>query len=205
MATGRRRLAAHLLVLLGAALLPGVGSAQSAGAAVIPLGEDAIVFQLDDHGRPILPDLEAARQRRIARTLAGNELTFTFNSPSEPWDPSEIAALTAALDDFYPTAKAIYGPPAFNITVNVRKSSGGAFVGEYNPSLNEMVLQNSVDLTVLCHEMIHAFRDDFIITLPSYEEGMTRAAEVEVFNQLAAYTHSFDEHHSYTYDVYYEA
>src|SRR4030095_3527634 len=29
--------------------------------------------------------------------------------------------------------------------------------------------------------------------------------EVEVFARLASYTHRFDEHHSYTYDVFYEA
>ncbi|HEY8095355.1 MAG TPA: hypothetical protein VIE65_04590, partial [Methylobacter sp.] len=56
----------------------------------------------------------------------------------------------------------------------------------------------------ICHELIHAFHDDDMITLSSFEEGMTRAAEVEVFNNLPTYLY-FDRNHSYGYDVYYEA
>jgi hypothetical protein len=66
-----------------------------------------------------------------------------------------------------------------------------------------MVLRTADALDALCHEMIHAFRDDNVISLASFEEGMTRTAEVEVFNRLAGYTH-WDENHNYTYDVYYE-
>ncbi|MCK5420644.1 MAG: hypothetical protein KAJ08_00670, partial [Deltaproteobacteria bacterium] len=54
-----------------------------------------------------------------------------------------------------------------------------------------------------CHEMIHSFHDDNIVLLSSYEEGMTRAAEVEVFNQLDDYYH-WNENHSYYVDTYYE-
>ena len=171
---------------------------------------DRIVVFVDHAGLPILPDQEAARTRATgARDLAtptlaaANELTFTFDSPQYPWTAEELATLSSALSDFYPTAKVIYGNPAFNITVNVRKDPTITFVGLYFLSLNEMVLRDPVSLDVLCHEMIHAFRDDDIILL-GHEEGMTRAAEVEVFNRLAAYVHPFDENHSYTYDVYYE-
>ena len=38
---------------------------------------------------------------------------------------------------------------------------------------------------VLCHEMLHAFRDAYMIRLSSFEEGMVRAAEIEIFNRLA--------------------
>ena len=105
----------------------------------------------------------------------------------------------------YPVAKAIYGSPAYNIsTVNVRKDPTLSGVsGYYDLSANEMVLRTSRS-DALCHEMIHAFRDDNMVGLSTYEEGMTRAAEVEVFNQLPDYSH-FDKHHSYTYDVYYES
>ncbi len=102
-------------------------------------------------------------------------------------------------------AKDIYGPPAFAITVNVRHDPNISVAGLYNPSLNEMAL-TGLDAGALCHEMIHAFRDDDIVALSSFEEGMTRAAEIEVFDRLApAYVHPFDQNHSYTYDVFYEA
>jgi len=164
--------------------------------------KDLIVILLDQEGEPILPDLASAKSQSAEPTAS--ELTFTFDSPAYPWTLDEIKNLRAALGDFYPTAKSVYGSPAFNITVNVRKGPLTSFSGEYNPSLNEIVLDDRSDLAVLCHEMIHAFRDDDIIGLSSYEEGMTRAAEVEVFDRLTAYTHPFDENHSYEYDVYYE-
>jgi len=169
---------------------------------------DLIIVFTDDSGLPILPDLEAVRERRgktrglTALTTAANELSFTFNSPTYPWTAGELTALNAALNDFYPTAKAVYGNPAFNITVNVRQDPTISFAGLYYVSLNEMVL-HSASLDPICHEMIHAFRDDDIIALSSFEEGMTRAAEVEVFNRLPAYPH-WDKNHSYTYDAYYE-
>ena len=172
--------------------------------------EDLVVVFIDHAGRPILQDMDAAKSRRSdagsisapAATVT-NELTFTFNSPTYPWSAEELTTLSTALNDFYPTTKTIYGNPAFNITVNIRKDPTISFSGLYYVSLNEIVLRDASSMDVLCHEMIHAFRDDNIISLNSYEEGMTRAAEVEVFNRLANYTH-WDENHSYEYDVYYE-
>jgi hypothetical protein len=163
---------------------------------------DRIIVFTDHDGRPILPDLEIATRRR-AQITAANELTFTFNSPTYPWSAEELTTLTTTLNDCYAIAKAVYGDPAFNISVNVRKDPTISSSGLYFPSLNEIVLKSVSTPDPICHEMIHAFRDDDIISLASYEEGMTRAAEVEVFNRLPAYTH-WDENHGYTYDVYYE-
>jgi hypothetical protein len=158
----------------------------------------------DHDGLPILPNLaEAMSNASNLTTATTNDLTFTFNSPTYPWSTEELATLDTALGDLYPAVKNVYGNPAFNMTVNLRKDPTISFAGLYYPSLNEMVLKGSSVTDVICHEMIHAFRDDDIISLSSYEEGMTRAAEVEVHNRLANYTH-WDEHHSYTYDVYYE-
>ncbi len=149
---------------------------------------------------PIHPDYE--RQKVKGEISLTNEINFTFNSPEHPWTESELASLQAWLNDFYPVGKNIYGNPAFNITVNVRKNPNIGWVGTYSPSINEITLKYLKD-DVLCHEMIHAFHDDDIIGLTTYEEGMTRAAEVEIFNQLDAYTH-WDENHSYAIDIYYE-
>lgn len=167
---------------------------------------DAIVIFVDHEGQPILPDLELARSStpRDGEAQERSELTFTFNSPSYPWTPQEQAVLTTQLSTFYLEAQAIYGAPAFSIAVNVRRDPTITFSGLYYPSLNEMVLRNGSSPDNVCHEMIHAFRDDNVIHSASFEEGMTRAAEVEVFNRLAAYQHPFDENHSYTLDVYYE-
>ena len=134
---------------------------------------------------------------------SSNELSFTFFSPDYPWTADELNILNNAIDDFYPIIEMIYGEPAFPITVNVRKDPSIIFSGEYSPRTKEIVLRDATQLDVLCHEMIHAFRDENMILINSFEEGMARAVEVEVFSRLTAYTF-WNEHHSYMYDVYYE-
>jgi hypothetical protein len=163
---------------------------------------DVIIIFTDSKGKPILPDLERSfallpSQKRLS------EMAFTFNSPSEPWSMEETDTLNAMCQAFYKKAKAIYGDPAFDNTINVRKDTSIPVAGYYNPSTNEIVIKGTYQQDVICHEIIHAFRDDFIIGLSTYEEGMTRAAEVEVFNQLDNYDRG-DENHSYNYDVYYD-
>lgn len=152
------------------------------------------------NGKPILPDFQQAVEDPVI--YQSNEISFTFDSPDYPWTASELESLQIWVDDFYPMVKLIYGSPAFSITVNIRKDPNIVFSGTYNPSTNEITLR-SAKADVLCHEMIHSFHDDNIILLSSYEEGMTRAAEVEVFNQLDDYYH-WNENHSYYVDTYYE-
>lgn len=87
--------------------------------------------------------------------------------------------------------------------MNVRQDNTINYAGLYYPSLNEMVLY-TLDDDVFCHESIHSFRDDYVMGLSTYEEGMTRATEIEVFNQHRNYPY-WDSSHSYTYDYFYEA
>jgi hypothetical protein len=169
---------------------------------------DLLVVFTDESGQAILPDSIAA-QRTVHPGFPGheNDLSFTFDSPENPWTADDVAFLKQSLSAFYPVAKRIYGPPAFNITVNIRQDPTITVAGLYFVSTNEMIVRSatSATLDVLCHEMIHAFHDDNIIALASFEEGMARAVEVEVFAQLHQYVHPFDEAHGYEYDVYYEA
>ncbi len=170
-------------------------------------GLDLVVIFTDESGRAILPESAAETAApEAAEPTGGNVLSFTFNSPQYPWTAQQVAFLSAALNDFYRTATRIYGPPAFNITVNVRRDPTISFSGLYFPSTNEMVVRSATvgTLDVLCHEMLHAFRDDNVISLNTFEEGMARAGEIEIFDRLAAYVHPFDEAHAYEYDVYYE-
>ena len=166
---------------------------------------DRIVVFVDRNGVPVLPDLAAARARRLddPPSLPPNRLTFTYNSPSDPWTASEMTYLTNTLHELYPLMEDVYGEPAFSNVVNIRKDTNLSYAGVYSASINELVMR-STNADVLCHEIIHGFRDDNIIWLSSFEEGMTRAAEVEVFARSFAYTHAFDENHSDSYDVYYE-
>jgi hypothetical protein len=168
--------------------------------------KDQIVIFTDNARQPIFPDLETARNKPGIDSFSkvkGNEITFTFNSNLTPWTEDELSVLKTTLSDCYKQTKKIYGNPAFNITVNVSQDPSISFAGLYYPSINEMVVKNLSTPDPICHELIHAFRDDNLITLSSYEEGMTRAAEVEVFNNLPGYNY-WNNNHSYTYDVYYE-
>ncbi len=165
---------------------------------------DLVVVFTEQDGTPILPDMEKRNNQTQGINRNNNELTYTFNSPDQPWTNSEINTLNTFVTDIYPVTKNVIGNPLFNITVNVRQDSTLInYAGYYISTINEMVLWKLQD-HVFCHESIHAFRDDYIMGLSTYEEGMTRESEVEVFNQLSNYTHSNGDFHSYTYDIYYE-
>jgi uncharacterized repeat protein (TIGR01451 family) len=127
-----------------------------------------------------------------------------FDSSPVPWTVEEVQQLQAALAKLYPVAKQIYGAPAYDLTVNVRKGDASTFTGEYDPALNEIRLDDATRVDVLAHEMLHAFRDESMVRLSSFEEGMVRAAEIEIFNRLPDLSYPIGRNHSYTYDVYYE-
>lgn len=193
--------------VLIATLVLAVASAATAAEAAHVRWIDDVVVTLDAAGRPILPDRAAARRGvRVPspRAVNDNELRFTFESREAPWTPAERATLATVLGDCYPVVREVYGAPAFDNTVNVRRDPDLSFEGAYDPTHDEILLRVAATPDVICHELMHAFRDDHIISLSSFEEGMARAAEIEVFDRLEAYEHSFDERHSYGYDVYYE-
>lgn len=172
--------------------------ATDAAVAANP-GHD-LVIMVDREGNRILGDDSQASGPGAESLAEDNALSFTFNSPSAPWTDAEVTAMQAALAEFYPDAVEIYGPPFYDICVNVRKVPGMGG-GAYNSVLNEATM-GGVDLDVLAHEMVHAFRDDQWIWLPTFEEGMARAVEVELFSR-SPYTH-WDAGHSYYYDRAYE-
>ena len=167
---------------------------------------DAIVVFVDAAGRTILPEQETSRIGSRAAAASqkpkATALSFTFNSSAYPWTEAEISSLRAATSLFYPVIAKVYGDPAFSITVNISKDPTISYAGLYYPALNEIVLPDATQQAPLCHEVIHAFHDDDIILLSSFEEGMARAAEVEVFDQLGLQDPAG---HDYTYDVFYDA
>jgi hypothetical protein len=160
-----------------------------------------IMVLVDHDGEPILPESKALDTRAAKATAAA--LTFSFNSPAYPWSPAELATLQPLVRDLYNVAKQVYGSPAYGIQVNVRKDPYLTVSGVYNPSTNEMIVRG-LQPDVICHEMMHAFRDDNMIRLNTFEEGMARAAEVEVFNRMPWLEH-WDRSHRYVHDVFYDA
>ena len=49
-------------------------------------------------------------------------------------------------------------------------------------------------MSVLCHEIIHAFHDNAIIAMGIYEEGMTSAGTAAVTKRLDQYWSSNERH-----------
>ena len=165
--------------------------------------QDLIVIFTDLRGKSILSAKKTSAQGSRISATTGNEITYTFNSPNQPWSPSQLDSLKKYVDVFYPQIKDVIGNPLFNDTVNiVQDSTLGNYAGLYYAGLNEIILWK-VAPDAFVHESIHAFRNKVVMGLSAYEEGMTRAAEVEVFNRVPAYTH-WDESHSYDYDVFYD-
>src|SRR5437867_150254 len=58
---------------------------------------DFIVVLTDQQGKPILPDVNRVRLNRALPV--GNDLSFTFNSPTYPWSLQEQAVLNRFLND----------------------------------------------------------------------------------------------------------
>jgi hypothetical protein len=165
---------------------------------------DLIIVFTDEQGNPIFPDMGNPVTPNHTARVTTHELTYTFNPYSHPWTAAELSLLNNYIADIYPAIKNVIGSPFFNITVNVAKDPSIQASGYYYSGSNEIVLRNA-SADVFCHESIHAFRGYWLMGLSTYEEGMTRAAEIEVFNQLAAYTHSFGEFHGHDYDMFYDA
>jgi hypothetical protein len=171
-------------------------SAATSAAPATRISGDVVIL-LGPDGRPLLPDAERARRAGV-QSLASNELAFTFNSPDDPWTAEELAEVQGWIDDCYPLGKTIYGPPAFAITVNLRKGpTSSGIAGTYSPSTNEITIgPSSIRADVVCHEMIHSFHDDLIIGMSTWEEGMTRATEIELMRRLGI-PDPVDHHHEY--------
>lgn len=165
---------------------------------------DRIVVFTDENRRVIRGKSTVSTSSTITPNRISNELSYTFYSPIQPWSVSDSLLLSSYVKDFYPEIKKLMGNPFFNISINIRRDTTIAYAGLYFPSLNEMVLHHPA-ADIVCHESIHAFRDDFVMVMSSFEEGLTRACEIEIFNRLIKYQHPFDENHSYPYDYYYES
>ena len=169
---------------------------------------DLVIIFVDKNGEPILPDVaKITSDQSSGPQETTNELTFTYNSPDYPFTQEDLDILQPAVNAFKGAISEIFGPPAFNITVNIRKNPNINYAGLYYTYDNEIVVSSISEntLDVICHEMVHAYHDDYIILFNSYEEGFARSVEVLVFSSLSEYQHRWDNNFSDTYDVWYEA
>ncbi|MBM3499296.1 MAG: hypothetical protein FJX74_11570 [Armatimonadetes bacterium] len=138
-------------------------------------------------GRPVLPDLDRTLQGGGVIGDANNNLTFTFQGFSS----ADEQTFRAYLNDALPVARAVYGPPAFNLTVKVIQDDTLQAIqgGTYDVTANEIRLPPPPsdggrnwpeDTFVLMLLVLNAFHDDVALFYDSWEQGMTGAAATAV-------------------------
>ena len=185
------------IALLALALL-----AQPAASEPAEPRHGCVVWKTGPDGARLRPDGD--RRHRSPGDGDSTTMTFTFDSPEQPWTAEERTKLQGYLDLFLPALRATYGHPAFSIAVNVVKDTtllDQGFAGTYSPSDNVLTLW-AVDPNVVCHELVHAFHDDDVVYLDGYEEGMAKAVEIKTLDDLGI--PGWDSHHGSSDDTYYE-
>ncbi|MBO3800541.1 MAG: VCBS repeat-containing protein [Candidatus Brockarchaeota archaeon] len=127
--------------------------------------------------------------------IGNSEINFTYSG----WSEDERVKLSSFLLLAYPEIKAVYGKPAFNITVDIMKSAH-VRGGRYEAADNRIYLSD-LDRYTLIHEVIHAFHDDLVAEFTEwYEEGFASAVTAIVWYRMTG-----DESYIQRSLLYYEA
>lgn len=174
--------------------------------------QDAIIILLDENKQPILPNAQKLKGKTTTRATESKDLTLVWDTQSK-W-PSDIDVFKKELDNIYQKIKDIYGEPFFNnqilITNRFPSTDFSGYGASYDLTLNEINVRFDPQsqynaygkdyLSIMSHELIHAFRDDFI--LPNiWEEGMAKRIEYYIISYLddpsLRVTDSFSEDYEY--------
>lgn len=131
------------------------------------------------NNRAILPDLVNTLQSGGTIGDPANQLTFEF----EGWSNADEQSLRSYLQRAMPRARAVYGPPAFNITVKIIRDTSIQAIqgGIYDATKNEIrmpALTGNVpeDTYILLLLVLHAFHDDTLFFYDAWEQGFAGAA-----------------------------
>ena len=118
-------------------------------------------------------------------------------NPTTGWTPEQVTRMTTFFNQMYPILVALYGPPADSYTVtavrDLRYSSSNVFF----PSLDEIHMDDSFSPQLFTHEVIHAFRNDrllssdanwnFSTTLSPFEESFAQSVSYDAMNVYVAF------------------
>ncbi len=112
------------------------------------------------------------------------------------WTSTQISTMTAFYTRMYPILVALYGPPADNYTVTAVRDLAYTRSNIFIPSTDEIRMSDSFSPQLFTHELIHAFRNDHILssdsnwsydpTLSGFEEGFAQAVSYEAMNAYVA-------------------
>lgn len=137
-------------------------------------------------------------------TLVGtgtNEITLAFSPVGYDIDGSEIASfspeltakMTAFFNKMYPILKNLYGAPAQNYTLTVTRDLYYSGSNIFIPSLDQIRMNDNFSPQLFTHELIHAFRNDYGLTmdqnwdynstLSGFEESFAQGVSYDAMNQ----------------------
>lgn len=132
---------------------------------------------------------------------AGNVMQIQFaptgydsnGNPTAGWSADQIARMSDFFNKMYPILKNLYGPPATSYTVTIVRDLRYQGSNVFIPEDDEIRMADNFYPQLFAHELIHAFRNDFILssnqnwqydpTLSGFEEAFAQGVSYEAMNK----------------------
>lgn len=134
---------------------------------------------------------------------ANNRLGYAFapsgfdanGNPTNPFTPQQQNELSGFLDKMLPVLYDLYGAPSISYTVSIVRDLRRTNSAIFFPNSDEIHMGDTATYQLLTHEMIHAFRNDRILssdalwqydpTLSGFEEGFAQAVSYAAMTEFA--------------------
>jgi hypothetical protein len=131
---------------------------------------------------------------------AGNVLQIRFadtgydasGNPTAGFTPDQIATMSSFYGRMQPILAQLYGPPAVSYTVTIVRDLRYRATNQFIPSTKEIRMSDGFYPQLFTHELIHAFRNVFLLTsdqswnfdptLSGFEEGFAQGVSYEAMN-----------------------
>lgn len=135
---------------------------------------------------------------------AGNIMQLQFAStgydsngnPTAGWSAEQISTMTNFFNKMYPILEQLYGSPATSYTVTVVRDLRYQNSNVFIPEDDKIRMADNFYPQLFTHELIHAFRNDFILssnenwqynsTLSGFEEAFAQGVSYEAMNKYVA-------------------
>ena len=112
--------------------------------------------------------------------LATPQLTFTYNSPDQPWTAAQLATLKKWAANAYATEVKLFGNPRQSAIINIKQDVG---VAGGDTTFPEITI-GTFTMDTVAHEIWHCFYGNDGIYASTFKEGMAVAATIEVMKSF---------------------
>lgn len=161
----------------------------------------ACVVSPDGRPRALSPQALAPRLKPALSDT--NHLHLAFDSPDDPWTPTELVHLQSYVETLLPILEEVCGPPSAPDAIEIIKDRSLAdegIAGTYTPTEHAIRLVQA-DRATLCHELAHAFHGDDVVYWDPFEEGMAVAVTAQVLERLHVYAQPYGDSDDASYDL----